>query len=410
MNARDADAANRWLDDFARTSSSEQSLDRLVAVVTDRIVSAVPEFGDPALRPGLNASVRGNWTGFLAVVSHERIEVHSPPQVRDWARTLARRDVELPVLLSSYRIAQRATWDFINEFLNEQVADPELRSAVLVKFWSHASEWMDTTVEKLVELFTEEQRQWQRSAVARRSAIVKALLAGRADDIEGMSADLAYPLTQQHTAFTVHLDSVVPESETLRTLESAARAVSRWLGGGGPLIVPTDARSAWGWTATTQPVAVPGTTPPAIPRGARVTVGNCHPGVSGFRISHSEAVAVVSVANPDAVVTRFSDGELACLVAGTLDAEARSAFVVRELGGLADAGEISQRLRDSLRAYLASGCDAVTTAEQLALHPNGVRYRIRQAEKLIGHPLNLRRGHLEVALEIIGVFGVPPAG
>ena len=119
---------------------------------------------------------------------------------------------------------------------------------------------------------------------------------------------------------------------------------------------------------------------------------------------------MVSVANPDAVVTRFSDGELACLVAGTLDAEARSAFVVRELGGLADAGEISQRLRDSLRAYLASGCDAVTTAEQLALHPNGVRYRIRQAEKLIGHPLNLRRGHLEVALEIIGVFGVPPAG
>ena len=75
MAASDAEAADRWLEDFARAAESTESLDRLVAVVTDRIVTALPEFLDPTLRPGLNASARGNWKGFLAVVASERIEV-----------------------------------------------------------------------------------------------------------------------------------------------------------------------------------------------------------------------------------------------------------------------------------------------------------------------------------------------
>ena len=68
-----AGAANQWLEDFARASGNDQSLDYLVSVVSDRIVDALPQFLDPTLRPGLHASVRGNWRGFLAVVSREAV-------------------------------------------------------------------------------------------------------------------------------------------------------------------------------------------------------------------------------------------------------------------------------------------------------------------------------------------------
>ncbi len=406
---RTAEAADRWLEDFARASENEQRLDHLVAVIADRIVEAVPQFLDPALRPGLDASVRGNWKGFLAVVSRDDIEVQSPPQVRDWARTLARRGFELPVLLSSYRVAQRANWDFINDVLEMEVADAGLRSAVLVKFWSHAAQWMDATVESLIPLFTEEQEHWQRTPAARRAAVVQSILSGRPVDVEAVSAELAYPLGQCHIAFTVQVDATVPDSEVSRQLECASRTISSWLGGGQPLIVLSGARSAWGWAAAPR---IPGppveAIPPEIPRCIRVAVGNWLPGLKGFRVSHSEAVAASSVAGANTAITRFQDVEIACLVAGTLGEEARSAFVSRELGSLADADdETAQRLRETLRVYLASGCDAVKTAKQLALHPNGVRYRIRQAEARLGHPIQHRRGHLEVALEIISILGAP---
>ena len=173
------EAADRWLEDFARAAESTESLDRLVAVVTDRIVTALPGVSRPDIAARAERQCPGNWKGFLAVVASERIEVRPAPQVREWARTLARRGFELPVLLSSYRIAQRATWDFINDVLQEQVSDPALRSAVLVKFWSRASEWMDSTVETLIGMFSEEQALWQSSPLARQAAIVRAILAGR---------------------------------------------------------------------------------------------------------------------------------------------------------------------------------------------------------------------------------------
>jgi hypothetical protein len=53
---------------------------------------------------------------------------------------------------------RRAAWDFINEVLDQEVSDPAMRSAVLVRFWSHAAQWMDTNIGSLTSLFTEEQR------------------------------------------------------------------------------------------------------------------------------------------------------------------------------------------------------------------------------------------------------------
>lgn len=208
----------------------------------------------------------------------------------------------------------------------------------------------------------------------------------------------------------MRIDPTAPDADVHNMVRTAARSVSTWLGGGEPLVVPSGARSAWGWTATPFPAEVPA--PPDAPGLAtfvQVSVGNGHSGVSGFRLSHHEAVAALSVAAQGVSITRFPDVELACLVGGSLGDELRSAFVQRELGGLAAGDENSGRLRETLRAYLRNGGDAALTGTQLMLHPNGVRYRIRQAEKRMGHSIQQRRGHIEVALEIVSVLGIAPS-
>lgn len=407
MTVPDVVAAKQWLDDFARASESSETLDYLVQVVDDRIVQALPEFLDPTLRAELHASTRAHWKGFLAVVTRDSIEVQPGPQIFDLARTLARRGFELPLLLSVYRIGQRALWHFITDMLQTQISDPALRSTVLLQFWSHAAHWLDTSIETLIVSFTQEREQWQRGAQARRTAIVDTILAGKPVDLETAATTLAYPLRHCHTAFTLAVDETVPESDVQPLIESAARAVSAALNGGRPLMISSGARAAWCWTATPQ-IASP-VRAPALPPSVTGTAGICHSGLDGFRLSHSEAIAALTVAADSTPgFVNFQDVEIACLAAGIVDEEARAAFVRRQLRDLADSDETTERLRDTLRVYLQQGGDATAAGERLNLHPNTVRYRIRQAEKKLGHPITQQRVHIELALEIITVLGDQP--
>jgi hypothetical protein len=406
----DAAAAREWLDAFARRCESSDALDHLVKFVDDRTIAALPEFNDPTLRAELHASTRAHWKGFLAVVAREAIEVQPAPQIFDLARTLARRGCDLPLLMAVYRIGQRSVWQFITELLEADVHDPALRSAVLLQFWSHAAHWLDTTVESLIVVFTAEREQWQRGALARRAEIVNAILAGHVVDIDSAVTTLAYPLRQNHIAFTVRVDERVPDFDVQQLLESAARAIGDGLGGGRPLIISSGARAAWCWTAMSGPPSAMTGGPLEYPKSVRVTMGVCHPGPDGFRLSHTEAIAGLRLADGAGVgLVRFEDVEIACLAAGILDDAARAAFVRRELGALADPDESNARLRDTLRSYFKQGCDAAATGDLLRLHPNTVRYRIRQAEKSIGHSIAQRRVQIEVALEIVCVLGVPPS-
>ena len=407
MGLPEASAARQWLEEFSRTAEDRETLDYLVDILDDRIVAEVPEFRDPVLRTELHASSRSHWKGFLAVVSRDTIEFTATPQIYGLARTLARRGFDLTVLLSVYRAGRNATWDFITDTLNEQVGDPAVRSAVLMQFWTHAAYWIDTAVESLIVVFTAEREQWQRGTLARHAETVKAVLAGQSLDVEAAVLSLGYPLRQHHTAFVLSVGETVPDADVQRLLESAARAVSTGLGSTRPLMIPCGARTAWCWAATPgQPETLDAAVAETLHPFVRVAVGGCHGGLDGFRLSHCEAVAALSVADSAAAVTAFSDVEIACLAAGILDEDARSAFVRRELGSLAGSDETSERLRETLRAYLANGGDAAATGERLRLHPNTVRYRIRQAEKAIGHPIQQRPGRTELALEIISVLGI----
>jgi DNA-binding PucR family transcriptional regulator len=274
-----------------------------------------------------------------------------------------------------------------------------------LRFWSHATQWIDTVIESLIPVFNDEREQWQRGALARRTGIVKAILAKQSIDVDTAVTTLGYPLRQHHIAFTLRIDDTVPDYELRHLLVQSAGAVSTALGGGKPLVISSGARSAWCWTAQPSMSSAVGAAF-ALPRFVRVTLGMCHPGVAGFRLAHLEAIAALAVGEHyDAPVIRYEDVEIACIAAGLLSDDARAAFVRRELGDLVGSEQVTRRLRDTLRAYLKQGCDATATGELLRLHANTVRYRIRQAEQRLGHGINQRRVQLELALEIISVLG-----
>lgn len=393
-------AVQQWLDSFVGAAESAETLDLLVSIPHAAIFAAIPEMADPDLRPSLEASTRAHVKNFLAAVGHAEAEVRPGPQVLDFARTLARRGIDLPTMLSMYRIGQRAMWDYTAEFLQTDVEDPEIRWAVLLHYWSLSTHWMDGTIEKLVPVFLDEHERWQQGEDARRADVVNALIAGKAVDVESAAAAIQYPLDHHHTAFILQVTDDLPGYETPRALDAAVEKICKWIGGGTPLVISSGAHSAWLWVAQLSPPPVGGPTL-ELPPGVRSTAGIHHAGTEGFRLSHLQARAALVVAGRSAdPVVHYTDVELACLASGAVAEDVRAEFVRRELGGLSADDDATQRLRETLRAYLQLGCDATATAERLHLHPNGVRYRVKQAEDKLGHGVNQRRAQLELALAL----------
>ena len=68
------------------------------------------------------------------------------------------------------------------------------------------------------------------------------------------------------------------------------------------------------------------------------------------------------------------------------------------LGDLADENENDERLRETLRVYLACGCSYKLAAEELNLHFNSVKYRVGRAVARRGREIGADRLDVELAL------------
>jgi DNA-binding PucR family transcriptional regulator len=138
----------------------------------------------------------------------------------------------------------------------------------------------------------------------------------------------------------------------------------------------------------------------------RVAIGVPGPGLAGFRQSHREAVEAQRVAvarGSDDIVTAYADVELVSLVSG--NEPGVRALVARELGAHAGDEKGLDRVRETLAAYLDHGGSVEATASTLVVHKNTIRYRLAQAEELVGHPLSERRTELALALRCFDAFG-----
>jgi hypothetical protein len=215
---------------------------------------------------------------------------------------------------------------------------------------------------------------------------VHALLAGEERD----GAELGYDLGR------THLGIVAWGGEPDAALGRLAAELGAEL-----LSVALDRETSWGWLGCAgwsagREQALRRFVPP---EGVRLAVGGPAAGVEGFRRSHDEAAQALRAARHGTQpLNLYDDLGLLALV---LEDEARArAFCARELGPLAGDGEREQSLRETLRAYLATGHQASSAAALLQVHDRTVANRIRAVEEHLGRPVAARSAELEVALRL----------
>jgi DNA-binding PucR family transcriptional regulator len=382
---------------LARSASEPE---QTVARLNDQIRAGVPLLAtDTELRRAMDENTRGQIRDFLAWLVSDSTEIRPAAEAIEFARIVARRGFNLSVLLGVYRFVQQAALSYVIETVPELDADPQLQHRALAALWSRALDWLNVSMERLLDAYAEEREAWLRSAIARRTEMIETILRGESVDVEDASHVLGHRLRAYQTGLVLWADDDAKQSDAIGRLEALASRLAGQLHAPRPLVLPSGPRSVWMWLATDRPrdlrrLSTVGASRAAA--GLRVAAGVPAAGVAGFISSHREAVTASRVAAllPRRPVLRYADIELICLISH--DLEAVKTFVARELGPLAAVDDATARLRETVQAYLAAG--AIEAADQLGVHRNTVRYRLQQAESMLGHPIDQRHLPLELAL------------
>jgi GGDEF-like domain len=236
--------------------------------------------------------------------------------------------------------------------------------------------YIDQTSEEMVAAYGRERENWLRNRSAARAARIRDLLSGERIDVSVTEATLGYRLRQCHVGLVCWAGDATAAVDNITRLEHAISHVAgKAACSSDPVFLPRDESSAWAWL----PLGIRDTFDAAGARTAgadgdiHFAFGDAVKGVSGFRLTHRQAIAAQAVAlaagSPPPRVVTFSEVAPVAMMLGSADL--LRAWVLATLGGLATDDEHHARLRDTLLLFLQSGGSYKATAEQMVLHKNG---------------------------------------
>jgi hypothetical protein len=397
-----------WVGRFAREASTEEQLQRFVDVVDRQIMAEIPAIADdPVLAGDLHLSTRHQWLSFLGMLGHTEHRLVLPPQAVDLAHSLARRGLDVGVLLKVYLAAHRGVFEHLGNVVDLLGEEEPPGDEVLRFLWSRADLWMDDSVEALIESFYEERQRLHEGAVARRAEMIDGILGGEEVTTDEASRDLGHPLSQWQTAYVVWTTLADGGNQ----LRPAASDVARALGGRQTLTSAVGTRDLWCWTATTSAPdegLLADLATVLDQRDVHVAVGISARGVEGFRRSHREARAAQHLAlraRTTPRILRYRDVELLCLAMESRDL--LEGMVLREVGPLCGEEGSKAQIRETVLTYLDNRMNVDATAGALFIHPNTVRYRLGRAEEHLGHSLNVGAARVQLALQYVSLIGAP---
>ena len=383
------------------------STPELARGMADHLYATIPELAateDGELMADLMTSGEANLRQVLWVLKHGAgvDEVRLPPEAAAFMRANVRRGIPLPAELRAYRLGHAWLWDRWTRALQERIADPEELIAAQELSSACIFAYIDRVSDQLVEEYGTERDRMMRGAAQLRAETVRAILAREPLDEETLPGRLGYDVRRTHVAMRV-----ASGTSEIRGLERAAREAAAALAPGEPLTVPSGAASLDVWAGSYEPFDTEALKRYEPPEGVRVAFGKPARGLDGFRRSHHEAVQAARVASlagsGDGAVVDYAQVELVSLLACDLP-RARE-FVASRLGRLAAPGEPTQRLRETLRVFLAMGGRSARAAKELYVHQNTVAYRIKRAEELLGHRVTDDPVELICALTLADTLG-----
>ncbi|MGV8871252.1 MAG: PucR family transcriptional regulator [Rhodococcus sp. (in: high G+C Gram-positive bacteria)] len=404
------DRSTTWIHRFVSETLAPDTLDVIVEKFDAAIAAEVPEILlDRELQRDLHASNREHARALLLWLTGGSDVVEPPAAAHNLARTIARRGLNLRVLMHIYRVGQRALLRYVADNASTHITDPDLVPGIQIRLLERAGQWISVSLEILTDTYAEERERGLRGHFARRTEAVQAILAGELEDPFTASSRLGFSVVGHHIAVALWTDDKESSENGIDTLEREARMLASSVEGSRLLTVPAGSRGLWAWLTVDSALALDAL-PAVAPMSSDIFVALGTPGrdLDGFRRSHLEALASQSISESTphrTQVVRYGDVEIAHLLLG--HHAATVALVRRELGGLDGNDSTSEQLRRTLLTYLRADRSPEAAARVLGVHKNTVRYRVQRAEKLLGHRIGgSNRLELELALNYTDLFGV----
>jgi PucR C-terminal helix-turn-helix domain/GGDEF-like domain len=410
-------------DDAAITHSAAEIVDRLglrLAEVTEAIQKTLEREiaelrGDSQLLDLLHGSVEGNVeTVFNALHYDIPIERVAPPTAAlEYARRLAQRGVPANALVRAYRLGHQAMLDMVLDEIRDAVLDPVLGLDVFDRMTTVTFRYIDWISQQVVDVYETERDRWLENRSRVRDVRVAEILAGGDVDVDAMTTTIRYPLRKTHLALIMWFADDVSTGNELARLERFLRELAEALDIANPLFVAADRVSGWGWiplgAKDADPVARVRTFIVNHPDAPHVALGDPLPRLDGFRRSHRQAQrthrVAVAAGTSAPRITAASDPGLFAAALVSADITDAQAWVREILGALSTDSNNDALLRETLRVFLREGSSYKAAAEDLHLHSNSVKYRVRRAVERRGRPIITDRLDVELALLACQWFG-----
>jgi hypothetical protein len=396
-----AGVANRLFERLAELSSA------LSRMLEDQI----PDLhGDTALMELLATSVEANVHTVLHALRHdiavERVE--APTAALEYARRLAQHGVPVNALVRAYRLGQRQMNEVFFAELRAIDIPESVRVAVLEAITGTLFEYIDWMSQQVVAIYEDERDRWLENQNSLRALRVREVLtANKPIDVDAATTSIRYPLRWHHLGLVMWYPDEGTEVDQLGRLQRYLRELGESAGAGAsPLFAAADRSCGWGWlpyrAAAAQAVENVRKFTLARADSPSVAIGTMASGVEGFRQSHREAKTARGVAliakRPEPTVIAATDPGLAIMARLGGDVTGTREWVAAVLGDLAGDNENDERLRDTLRVFLACGSSYKVAAEELNLHFNSVKYRVGRAVARRGREISGDRLDVELAL------------
>jgi hypothetical protein len=341
---------------------------------------------DPGYLQGLDNAITAAIDYRLTVLEVGERRIPAVPLVLlAQARLDARNRVSLDTVLRRYL----AGGTIFGDFLVQEAERADISNQALRRLLATQATLGDRLVEAMSEEYDREAKTEPVTPEERSREYVKGLLAGRQPTGE---IDLDYDLDGHHLGLMAAGEGA---DEMMR--EAAKRLDRRLLAG------RREEEPVWAWwLGGRRPLAVEEVLralDDIVAGSVVVTVGEPGEGLSGWRLSHRQAKAALTIAvRRGQSILRYSDVILLASIArDDLVTASLHQLFLEPLEKTRDGGKAA---RETLRAYFAAERNVSSTAAALGVDRRTVTNRIRAIEDLFGRPIKEVATELETALRL----------
>jgi hypothetical protein len=368
----------------ARLRRRRAEIEQALLTRTYAVSEPPPESG-PEYAEGLRVAVAAGVEYGLEGIEHgERSAPSVPEALLAQARLAARSGVSLDTVLRRYFAGHVLVEDFM---MGEAERTEHLGPAELKRLLRSQAAIVDRLLAAVSAAYTEEAERRPQSTERLRAERIERLLGGEPLD----TTELGYGFEGWHLGI---LASGPGAGEALTAL---ARSLDARL-----LTLRREEGTHWAWLGSKRRLDAGEAEALAareLPEGLALAIGEAGEGIAGWRLSHRQARAALSVAlrGGDRAVRYAGVALLASALQDELLRTALHELYLAPLEAERDGGAV---LRETLRAYFAAERNVSSAAARMGVDRKTVTSRLFMIEESLGRPIAACAPELETALRL----------